>query len=446
MRNIMSKKIIFCKKCLYPSNHPLLLTFLENGVCMGCIIHEEKNNIDWNKKFLELKKLVEGYKTDTYYDCIVPVCGGRDSFFIVYIVKHVLKLNPLLVSYNRLYNTAIGIKNLENLRTYFQCDIVTHTPHIESIKVIIRATLDLLGSMHWPYLAGSTVFPVQMAVRHKVPLIIWGAHQGIDQVGMFSHHDEVEMTRRYRREHDLMGCEAEDLVDKHPNLTEKILQPFFYPSDKELEKTGVRGIYLNNYIRWDSKAQHEDMIRDFGYLTRKAESTFDNYNDVHCFHYLGTHDYIKNSKFGFGKVVDQACREIRLGRLTRQEALRVVSNYRNAGKPKDLEKFLAWINLTEKEFQNYIDKHRDLNIWEKVNGIWEVKKTIVDHDMQSLQASQNLHYIVNTSNTHENILLRQDSSDYPLLTQGWSPEYTKPQSQKSGMGWFPERYKEQCMV
>ena len=42
---------------------------------------------------------------------------------------------------------------------------------------------------------------------------IWGAHQGLEQVGMFSHLNKVEMTRRYRKEHDLMGYEAEDLID-----------------------------------------------------------------------------------------------------------------------------------------------------------------------------------------------------------------------------------------
>ena len=34
---------------------------------------------------------------------------------------------------------------------------------------------------------------MQVAVEFNIPLIIWGAHQGIDQVGMFSHLDEVEM-------------------------------------------------------------------------------------------------------------------------------------------------------------------------------------------------------------------------------------------------------------
>ncbi|MEI2676960.1 MAG: hypothetical protein V9G29_03365 [Burkholderiaceae bacterium] len=67
------------------------------------------------------------------------------------------------------------------------------------MKKITRATLRDFGSDYWHCLAGQTVFPVQTAVRYRIPLILWGAHQGLEQVGMYSHEDEVEMTRRHRQ-------------------------------------------------------------------------------------------------------------------------------------------------------------------------------------------------------------------------------------------------------
>ena len=54
-----------------------------------------------------------------------------------------------------------------------------------------------------------------------------------------------------------MGFEAENLVDDFDNITDSEVIPFRYPDNQELEQVGVRGIYLNNYIRWDSRAQHE---------------------------------------------------------------------------------------------------------------------------------------------------------------------------------------------
>ncbi len=444
----MIEHIHYCRKCLYPSNHPLFLSFTKEGVCYGCKIHEEKDEIDWNLKLLELKKIVVPYHTKTNYDCIVPVCGGKDTFFTLHIVKKVLKLNPLLISYNRWYNTTVGIQNLENLRTYFGCDIITMTPKEDNIKTIIKETIQIMGSMHWCYLAGSTVFPVQMAVKLKIPLIIWGAHQGLDQVGMFSHLDEVEMTRRYRREHDLLGFEAEDLVNKTFPLSEELLKPYFYPSDLELARTGVRGIYLNNYLRWDSKAQHEDMIRSYGYLSAAQHRTFDSYNDVHCAHYSGIHDYIKFCKFGFGKVMDHACREIRLKRLSRQAAIKWVAEYQNKI-PTDAEKFLNWLGWSGLKFQQYIDQHRDPKVWTQLdNKIWQLKQSIAG---QSKSNQDNLDIKEEEMNTCQFVINTNPSNmefsqDYPLMTRGFSESY-KPSIQKESMqNWHPDKYKSEAYV
>lgn len=443
----MLNPIHFCHKCIYPSNHPLLLSFTKEGVCYGCKIHEEKNEMDWNQKLSDLKELVDPYRAKTNYDCIVPVCGGKDTFFTLHIVKNVLKLNPLLVSYNRWYNTTMGIENLENLRTSFGCDLITFTPQEKNIKNIIRETLKIMGSMHWCYLAGSTVFPVQMAVKLKVPLIIWGAHQGLDQVGMFSHLDEVEMTRRYRREHDLLGFEAEDLVDKNEVLKEELLKPYFYPSDKELGAVGVRGIYLNNYIRWDSKAQHEDMIYHYGYLSGAQHGSFDTYNDIHCAHYSGIHDYIKFCKFGFGKAVDHACREIRLKRLSRQQAIKRVAQYKHELSP-DAEKFLNWIGLSEQEFQTFIDEHRDPAAWAFQNNAWYLKHTISTQNNYSISDTKvteivqdRCQFIINSECSDTEL-----QQDYPLMPRGLSEDRSQLRKEEKQKHWYPDKYKSEAYV
>lgn len=353
-----------CTRCLYTSDHPLNLTFDDEGVCSGCQVHEEKDQLDWNDRAFKLAGILENYRSRSgrNYDCIIPVSGGRDSYFIVHTIKNVFGMNPLLVTYNKQYNTAVGVRNLANLRIRFNCDIMTLTINPETVKNITRSTLRRFGSMYWHCLAGQTVYPVQIAVKFKIPLIIWGAHQGVDQVGMFSHLDEVEMTRKYRKEHDLMGFEAEDLVDDFDNVTENDVIPFLYPDNKELEQVGVRGIYLNNYIRWDSRAQHEQMIRQYGYETSLQNRTFDTYNDVDCWNYSDIHDYIKWVKHGYGKVVDHACRETRLCRMTRKEGIELVLQYQ-AQEPQKLQLFLDWLGITRNAFHFIVDQHRNPRIW-----------------------------------------------------------------------------------
>jgi N-acetyl sugar amidotransferase len=361
----------YCTRCLYPENHPLNITFDEQGVCSGCRIHEEKDSLDWASRGEMLRGILETYKNTSgnNYDCIIPVSGARDSYFIVHTIKNVYGMNPLLVTYNKHYNTDVGVRNLAQLRILFDCDIMTLTVNPNTVKKITRATLRKLGSIYWHCLAGQTVYPVQVAVKFKIPLIIWGAHQGIDQVGMFSHLDEVEMTRKYRKEHDLMGLEAEDLIDEFDSITEDDIIQYKYPDDKEIERVGVRGIYLNNYMRWDTKAQHELMIQQYDYESALQTRTFDSYNDVDCFNYSDVHDYIKFIKHGYGKVTDHATREIRLRRMTRQQGVEMVKRYAMKP-PENLSLFLEWIGMTENSFHYMMDQHRNTAIWQR-NEIWE---------------------------------------------------------------------------
>jgi len=361
----------FCNRCLYNEKHPLNIVFDESGVCSGCRIHEEKDSIDWDKRSCILENILNDFKnlSGNNYDCIIPVSGGRDSYFIVHTIKNVYKMNPLLVTYNKQYNTDVGVRNLANLRILFDCDILTLTVNPESVKKITRATLRRFGSIYWHCLAGQTVFPVQIAVKFKIPLIIWGAHQGIDQVGMFSHLDEVEMTRKYRKEHDLMGFEAEDLIDSFDEVTFDDIKSFIYPDDKEIEQVGIRGIYLNNYLRWDSKSQHEQMIKLYNYETHIQNRTFDNYNDVDCYNYSDVHDYIKFIKHGYGKITDHVSREIRLKRLTREAGIELINSF-SLKKLENLELFLKWIGISENSFYYLINQHRNPLFWKR-NDDWK---------------------------------------------------------------------------
>jgi len=361
-----------CKRCLYPVTHPLGLVLDEEGVCSGCRIHEEKDRLDWAVRWKKLEDLVRPYRSASgrTYDCIVPVTGGNDSYFIVHLVKEKLGLNPLLVTYNKYFNTPLGIWNLANLRIRFDCDILVQNVNPNSVKKITRTTLREFGSLYWPCLAGQTVFPVQTAVRYGVPLIIWGAHQGLEQVGMFSHEHEVEMTRRYRKDHDLLGREADDLLSIFDTLKEEDVWQYRYPDDHDLKRVGVRGIYLGNYVRWDPKAQHEQMMSHYGYRTAQFSRTFDCYDHVDCFNFMDLHDQLKLYKHGYSKVTDHASREIRHGRISREQGLALVRRHENAPL-QHASKFCDWLGVDFRALNFMLDQHRNSRFWTQTEpGVW----------------------------------------------------------------------------
>lgn len=352
-----------CRACLYDNRHPFGLTFDETGLCSGCITHAEKTSLDWHVRFSSLSRLVQPHRERKgNYDCVIPIRGTAEYFYVLDVVKNQLGLNPLLVAFNSQFNSTAGIKNLDLIRDIFDCDILLKTQSPQIYRKLMSETLSRFGSVHWPFLAGYTVWPVRVAVQHKIPLVIWPVHQPTEQVGMFSYVDENEMTRRSRHEHDLMGIEAKELATGEALLKDEDILTSMYPSDHELAATGVRGIYLSNYIPWDRRRYSEDSVRRFGALAADCPGTFDTYDHVDNLVYMTVHDTIKRRKLGYGRVRDHLCQEIRFGRITRSNAIAIETYYekliaKTNGYPLLNQLFFDWLGMNAQAFQWLLDYH-----------------------------------------------------------------------------------------
>lgn len=364
--------IQFCTNCLYSSEHPLNLTFNSEGLCSGCQVHDEKNQLDWSLRWEKLKSIVNDYRSQNgNYDCVVPVTSGQDSYYIMHLVKTKLGMNPLMVTYNKYFNTGIGVRNLSNLRMKFNADILIKNVNPISVKKIVKKTLLEFGNIYWANIAGQSVFPVEIAIKYKIPLIIWGAHQGLEQVGMFSHEHEVEMTRRYRKTHDLFGFEADDLLSVFDGLSEEDIWQYRYPNNDEIRKIGVRGIYLGNYVRWDPLAQHVQMVNDYNYQPATLSRSFDIYDYVDCYNYLDIHDMLKLYKHGYSKVTDHVCREIRHNRITRGHGKALIQKY-EMSPIQYKQQFLDFLGINNRSLEFILDYHRNNDYWVKKDfKAWE---------------------------------------------------------------------------
>ena len=171
----------YCKRCCYPANAKPVIILDDQGVCSGCRYVESRKtlNIDWEERERWLKDLLDEYKARNrekggFYDCIIPVSGGKDSHFQAYLMEEVYGLNPLLVTYNHCFNTKLGIRNLTNMISQFGCDLVRFTSNPKSVFKLTRYGLKRFGDVTWHYHAGIMTLPIQTAVRYQIPLMIWG--------------------------------------------------------------------------------------------------------------------------------------------------------------------------------------------------------------------------------------------------------------------------------
>ena len=359
-----------------PETNPLV-QFDENGVCGGCRFAEMKEKrIDWAKKRRELEAIFEKYrsKDGSNYDCIVPVSGGKDSTFQLYTIKHEFGMNPLCVCYMHDWWSDVGHHNLFNLSRTVGVDLVTVTPNMQVVKKICRISLKKMGDVCWHCHRGCYVVPVQIAVKYKVPLIIYGEDQR-REYGYGDPNKEYEMFDRYEHYEKVS---LEDL--KRTGISEKDLLSYVYPPKKEMEKIGVRGINLGNYIKWDARRQVEFIKKHLdwwgagkskekaGYLKGgKCEGTYTDYENVECL-MPGVHDYLRWLKLGYGRATDSACIDIRFGRLTREEGFKKLEFERR--RPESLDWALEYLETTEEKFMNIALSMRDKRLgpldWKKM--------------------------------------------------------------------------------
>lgn len=370
---------------MYPENAKPTIIFDDEGVCSGCRYHEsrEQLEIDWDERKEIFEQIVDearrmARRLGNSHDCIIPVSGGKDSHYQVWLLKKKYGLNPLLVTFNHAFNSPAGNRNLQNLVAKSGCDLVRYTAGLDSVRRISRHMLETVGDLTWHYHAGIRTLPFQIAVKYNIPLVVWGEHGFAELTGIVTLEDFVEFTKWTRKEHDMRGYEPTDLIGKG-EITEQDIAPYVYPDDEDIGRIGVRGIYLSNFFPWDAKAQGEKMIKewDFGTVSYKRERTFSLFSKIED-HANDVHDFLKYLKFGYGRATDDASIEIRHGRMTREEGLKLVEQY-DATTPSTLDFYCDFMGINTDQFYNFVAPMRDQRIWNHNGSTWQVNDAIWKH-------------------------------------------------------------------
>jgi N-acetyl sugar amidotransferase len=362
--------IRYCSNCLYPHTKPDL-TIHENGLCDACNHVEKLNKINWENRREELGKILEKYKSKdgSKYDCIIPVSGGKDSHYQTHVIKNEFGLNPLCVSYHLPEFTDLGRQNIENLKK-LNVDVIEFTPNPEICLKMQKIGFTEFGDAQWPEHFGIFTFPVQVAVKYKIPLIIWGENSQAEYGGPAkdaqSNQLDEEWTKNYGTRVGGKTNEHQSIEDlKSYGIDKKYLQVYRYPTKEEINNVGIMGIFLGHYLRWNVKKQL-DIVKKQGFVVHEGptEGTFTNYENLDN-KVQGIHDYIKWLKFGYGRATDNASVLIRLGELSRKDGLKLVKQYEGKIPKKYLNEFLDKWNMNFDEFLDICDKFTNKELFKK---------------------------------------------------------------------------------
>ena len=106
------KKLKRCTKCILPETFPFI-EYDEKGECNYCKNYKIKNQA---RPLDELRALVEPYRSkDGSPDCLVPFSGGRDSMYVMHVIKKELGLNPIAFTYDWGMVTDLARRNIARI-------------------------------------------------------------------------------------------------------------------------------------------------------------------------------------------------------------------------------------------------------------------------------------------------------------------------------------------
>jgi len=358
--------IRYCSRCVLPSSKPDLY-FDAEGVCSACRSFSERPSIDWVARRDALSRILDSYRrSDGYWDCVVPVSGGKDSTYQV-IKMLEFDMNPLCVTATTCDESELGRKNIENLKE-LGVDHLQFSPKPNVRRVLNRLGLMEVGDISWPEHSGIFTIPFRVASSYGVGLVVYGENSQNEYGGPDSAAKEMLIDRRWLEEFGgLLGLRVSDLADVY-GISKRDLTAYQYPTHEELEEAQVKGIFLGQFLPWDGFENFNvSSQRGFTPYSKTVEGSYGNYENLDN-HQTGIHDYFKFLKFGFGRASDIVSMHIRRGWLSRIDGIEVVKE--NDGKfpwlylGKSLESILLPLGISVGEFVEICDKFTNREIFE----------------------------------------------------------------------------------
>ncbi len=364
----------YCQSCVLPNTRPGV-SLNADGVCQGCINAAQRSRIDWKARASEFARLAENTRRQsTTYDCVIPVSGGKDSFWqVLTCLEH--GLHPLCVTYAYPGRSPLGEQNLRSL-VEIGVDHIDFrlNPRVERAfvdKAFRKTGISGLVSHMAIY-----SYPVRVALTRGIPLVVYGENSAWE----YGTEDDRLMGSRVDRAWlasfgVTAGTTAEDWVDDELSATD--LAPLTLPSDTELESTSTRAIFLGHYFRWDPKNSLR-VAKAAGFQSRAEGPRVGHYDFVNIDDdMIGVHHHLKWHKFGVTRSWDTLSMEIRNGRLSRADAVRALRDLGDETPWDDIRVFCGYLGMSQDDYFRIAEGFRNEKLWSRRDGRWVIDGFLV---------------------------------------------------------------------
>jgi N-acetyl sugar amidotransferase len=390
----LPNEVTFCSKCVISNQRPNsvvefknkasddkeVINIGEDGICSACHYNEIKNEIDWKDREYQLIELCKKIKKESksYYDCIVPGSGGKDSAYTAHILKYKYGLNPLTVTWAPHLYTDIGWKNFQNWSHEGGLDNILFTPNGKLHRILTKLAFVNLCHPFQPFIIGQRIIGPKIANKFGVKYVFYGENQA-EYGNDINDNKKETMDKKFFLEEKkidiLYGGISKKEIIKNYNFEDCDFTPY-EPLTEDKNLTEVH--YLGYYLKWDPQECYYYASKNTGFKANieRTEGSYSKYSSIDDkidpFHY-----YTTLTKFGLGRASYDAAQEIRNDKIDRNEGINLVKLYDNEFPKKYFKEFLEYISITEDYFYEIIDKFRSPHLWAKdVNGDWKLRHNV----------------------------------------------------------------------
>jgi N-acetyl sugar amidotransferase len=384
----LPKEVKFCKKCVISNQRPRI-QFNEDGICNPCLYAErkKKNLIDYDKRKIELEKLLDKHRsTNGKHDVVVPCSGGKDSSMIAHKLKYQHGMNPLCVTFAPPVYTEIGRENLKNfINSGFDHKLITINGALN--RLMSKLSFAYIGDHEEMFDRGQMCAPIKEAHINDIKLVMYGENGELEYGGDSSLENLKGMPwDKYEKiyfsaplEKLINIAKKQGYFDYYKIKFHNGLTNFWeLPNRNELENKKIEFHWWAYYNRWIPQENFYYACKNTSFQANfdgRMEGTYSKYAQLDdatdSFLY-----FMMFIKYGIGRATSDAAHEVRDGHISREEAVMLVKKFDGEFPIKSFNIFLDFLDLTEEEFWECVDRLRQDHIWEKRNGDWKLKKQV----------------------------------------------------------------------
>ena len=345
-----------CNRCILNEKFHGI-EFDSNGLCNYCKNYEPYKKRLEDKKSLEdlFKKRIDRVKGKYEYDCLIGISGGKDSSYVLYMLKNKYKLNVLTYTFNNNYLSSYARKNIENLVDEFGVDHFFYKPDWDFHKKVYQYMMKTQGIPCKGCSIGAYGTSYKFAFERNIPLVLHGRspEQMFRDFMPMSKDPTIPFIennlQEYSRENQINTLKnvlsrVKGLSSEKPDGSDKTvlksMRKEFFPVTFKILTAKMIPEFLGYFIYHE---YDENKIKDF--LEKNVNWKRDEKDNMISHPDCVIHDaveYIRLKKFGHTILKPELSVLIRQGKMTKKEANELMfKNEKTIMKPEESLKILC---------------------------------------------------------------------------------------------------------